>query len=112
MFEREPTEGLNEDLSVPEVVGEVDSLKVSRTATLATSHSRPGNPAVVQPGTGAQTPGTHRTLPSSPSPSRANRKPFTPPPSLAQSLLGGTSVSQEFVVRQRWSGWRGCSKAI
>ena len=79
MFEREPAEGLNEDLPVPEVVGEVDSLEVSGAATLATPHTRPGNPAVVQPGTGAETPGTDRTPPSTSSRVFLN---LTAPPSL------------------------------
>ena len=62
MFEREPTESLNDDLPVLEVVGVVDGLEVARTTTVSTPHSWPGYPAVVQPGAGPQTSGTHWTL--------------------------------------------------
>ena len=39
MFEREPTESLNDDLPVLEVVGVVDGLEVAGTTTVSTPHS-------------------------------------------------------------------------
>ena len=39
VFEREPTEGLNDDLPDVEVVGGVDSLEVARGSAGGTPHS-------------------------------------------------------------------------
>ena len=78
VFERKPTEGLNDDLPVGEVVGEVDSLEVARGSTVAAPHARLGHPAGVQAGAAAQTPGAHRSTWVS--------HHLTSPRSLAQSL--------------------------
>ena len=58
VFEREPAECLNENLPVVEVLRQVDGLEVAGAPTVAAPHSRPRQPASVQPRTGAETPGT------------------------------------------------------